>query len=164
MGYTDKLHHCVTGTGSDTVPNTGPTPSESATTLDQTLAQYSQIFLLVTTNPNSSIRLPDRKARFVTPEKMPSLQRTGLFHCLHWSPVVQHALHDCMQVLHCVWWCKAGCSCTGICSWANLKITWSLEVCSDEICRKFEIPHYDFMQPTTSWLNCCCSQSLPICL
>lgn len=78
MGYTDKLHHCVTGTGSDTVPNTGPTPSESATTLDQTLAQYSQIFLLVTTNPNSSIRLPDRKARFVTPEKMPSLHRTGL--------------------------------------------------------------------------------------
>ena len=60
------------------------------------------------------------------------------------------------------------------CSWANLKATWSLEVCSDWLCRKLATsaryvpqhslnPLYHFTWPTTLWLSCCHSQSLPLC-
>jgi len=59
-------------------------------------------------------------------------------------------------------------------SWADLKATWSKEVCSDLLCRKLATSaHYalqypltplcHFTWPTTSWLSCCCSQSLPLC-
>ena len=68
-----------------------------------------------------------------------SLQRT----CLHCSRVQWwRALHHCIA-LDDVW---LGCSCSAMethsmklsthCSWANLKATWSLEVCSDWLCRK----------------------------
>ena len=57
------------------------------------------------------------------------------------------------------------------CSWANLKDTWSLEVCSDWLCRKLvtsahyvpQHPLHHFMWPTTLWLRCCRSQLLPLC-
>ena len=66
-----------------------------------------------------------------------------------------------------------GCSCLAMethsmklsthCSWANLKATWSLEVCSDWLCRKWVTSaHYvpqhpltplcHFTWPITSWL------------
>ena len=60
------------------------------------------------------------------------------------------------------------------CSWANLKATWSLEVCRDWLCKKLATSeHYapqhpltplcHFSWPTTPWLSCCHSQSLPLC-
>ena len=110
-----------------------------------------------------------------------SLQRMRL-HCsrVQW----RRALHHCIQML---WIALAdvwlGCSCSAMethsmelskhCSWANLKATWSLEVCSDWLCRKLASAHYapqhlltlrcHFTWPTTSWLSCCRSQSFPLC-
>ena len=60
------------------------------------------------------------------------------------------------------------------CSWANLKATWSLQVCSDWLCRKLATsthsvpqhplpPLHHFTWPTTSWLSCCLSLLLPLC-
>ncbi len=118
---------------------------------------------------------------------------------MRWRSVIRHsrervstALESSVGVLyttasdalHCTWWCMLGCSCSAMethsmklsthCSWANLKATWTLEVCSDWFCRKLATSaHYapqhpltplcHFTWPTTSWLSCCHSQSLPLC-
>jgi len=87
------------------------------------------------------------------------------------------------DALHCTWW-WLGCSCLAMethsmklsthCSWANLKTTQSLEVCSYWLCRKLATsahcapqhvltPLCDCMWPTTLWLSCSCSQLLPLC-
>ena len=82
------------------------------------------------------------------------------------------------DALHCTCWCMAWKQQLGHgnpfyealythCSWADLKATWSLEVCSDWLCRKLAtslltlLRHFTW--PTTLWLSCCRSQSLPLC-
>lgn len=80
---------------------------------------------------------------------------------------------------------RLGCSCSALethsmklCkhrSWADLKTTWGLEVCSDWLCGKLatsvhHLPHHlltplcYFTWSSTSWLSCYHYQSLPLCL
>ena len=99
------------------------------------------------------------------------------------SPLLQSPVAVCftpLQLTLCIALgdVRLGCSCSAMetqsmklsthCSWANLKATQSLEVCSYWLCRKLATsahcapqhaltPLCDFMWPTTSWLNCCCS-------
>lgn len=95
---------------------------------------------------------------------------------LHWVFAPQHPVL-CIAFLD----VRCGCSCLAMktysiklsvqCSWANLKATWGLEVCSDGLCRKLAhcVPQHlltwlwDFMYCTSLWLKCCRSQALPLC-
>ena len=109
-----------------------------------------------------------------------SLQRTRL-HCsrVQWRCALHHcirrfALHLLMYGLDAVTMETHSMKLSKHCSWANLKATWSLEVCSDRLCRKLATsahcapqhpltPLCHFMWPTTSWLSCCRFQMLPLC-
>ena len=110
-----------------------------------------------------------------------SLQRTHL-HCsrVQWRRALHHciqhfALHLLMYGLDAAAWPWRPIPWISThCSWANLRATWSLEVCSDWLCRKLATSaHYapqhpltplrHFTWPATSWLSCCHSLTLPLC-
>ena len=120
-------------------------------------------------NPGPSIRLPDGGARFVTPENTSLESSGGMLYttasdtlhctcwCMAWMQLLGHGTHSMKLSMHC--------------SWANLKATWSLNVCSDW--KLATSAHYEpqypltlhrhFTWPTTLWLNCCHSQKLSLC-
>ena len=119
-------------------------------------------------------------------------------HIVRWKSAIHHSREHVSTALRVQWQCAPlhpmlcialadvwlGCSCSAMethsmklsthCSWANLKATWSLEVCSDWLCRKLATsahnapqhlltPLRHFTWPTTLWLSCCRSQSFPLC-
>ena len=125
--YAEAFRVSFTGTkGPSPAPEKQPHHSPSSIRLYTWHNAVRQVpFSWQQQNPDSSIRLPDGEVWLITPEN------TSQLH-----PMLCIALAD-------VW---LGCSCSAIeihsmklsthCSWANLKATWSLEVCSDWLCRK----------------------------
>ena len=93
--------------------------------------------------------------------------RRALHHCIRCF-----ALHLVMYGLDAVTMETHSMKLSTHCSWANLKATWSLEVCSDWLCRKLatsahyapqHLPAVILCGVTTSWLSCHRFQSLPLC-